>query len=174
MTLPTEIRDREFQKFEDVAGEVAVRTTATVSGGAVEIKDQNSSLKADVETGVSGKNGLVVIIDEKARSVVGVYGSAVIAPSGSATLATFTVPALKRFVFSGAIVGGGESAEFSFLISASTICLVRNSGSTRTLMVAFPTAPEASAAAVVVISATNVSLRTKTFEATISGYTVDA
>lgn len=64
MVLPTEIRDREFQKFEDVSGEVTVRTKVVNVGnitiGAVEIKDQNSSLKADVEAGGAGKNGLVV------------------------------------------------------------------------------------------------------------------
>lgn len=62
MALPTEIRDREFQKFEDVAGEVTVRTkivAGDIEIGAVEIKDGNSDLRADVEAG-SSKNGLVV------------------------------------------------------------------------------------------------------------------
>ena len=177
MALPDEIKDREFQKFEDVNGEVAVRTTLTVGDieiGAVEIKDGDSNLRADVEAGVSGKNGIVVIIDEKTRSIVSVFGSAVISPSATSTLATFTVPSGKRFIFSGGIVGGGESAEFSFIVASATVCLVRNSGSNRTIVVLFPTAPEASASAVIDLKAKNVSLKTKTFEATISGYTVDA
>ena len=56
MTLPTHKGDREYQKFtEDDSGNVAVRTTATLETGdieigAVEIKNHDSDTRVEVNS----------------------------------------------------------------------------------------------------------------------------
>lgn len=53
MVLPTSYEDRRYNIFEEVSGNVALRTTATISGdvliGAVEIKDADTDVRVDVK-----------------------------------------------------------------------------------------------------------------------------
>jgi len=62
MVLPLDVKDREYKKFVEVDGEVAVRTGLTVEDieiGAVELKDAGSDTRAKVKTDGTD-NALVV------------------------------------------------------------------------------------------------------------------
>jgi len=125
----------------------------------------------------------VILVDESgnpidpestAETKVVIYGSSVVGTGATVTLATYTVPAGKRFIFKGGIIGGSEAGEFTFEINSNTYALVRNSGSIRTIVATFPVPPEASAAAIVDINVKNIGNKTRQFEATLNGYTIDA
>jgi hypothetical protein len=171
----------EGQRYVDVVirpdGKEALAVDAAFSGtislGAVKIADASGSPVANVVPTSGGQNGLVVVTAEVPKSKVTVYGTGMIAPSTTLTLATYTVPSLKRFVYGGAMVGGASSAEFDLRVGMATIAKVRNSGSNRTIVVKFPEEPEASAGTTVEIVAENLSDLARTFEATIFGHTVD-
>jgi hypothetical protein len=121
----------------------------------------------------SGKGGLVVIPMEPAKQKINNFGSSVLAPSAILTIATYTVPALKRFIFAGGTVGGSKAGEFQFIINSGTQCLVRNSGSSRTVQLVFLEPPEASAGSVIEIKAKNIDNTAGSFEALLSGHIVD-
>jgi len=131
--------------------------------------DQQRLIKA-IRTDVDGN--LIVVQIDTYRSKVILYGDEMVAPAATAILATFTVPSGRRFYFKGGLVGGDEYGEFSFEISAGRIGMWRNSGSARSAVITFPEQPEASAGAIITISVTNNSNKTKQFEATIYGYTL--
>lgn len=69
LTLPTDVKDREFNKFvEDGSGNVALRTAITVEDieiGAVEIKDGTTDTRASVDS-----NNALKIFDSVANSLV--------------------------------------------------------------------------------------------------------
>ena len=139
----TDIKGERFvdTKFSGGKNRLCVDAELEVSDiqiGAVEIKDGNSDLRADVEISALGKNGLVVIPTEIAKQSINNFGNAVLAPDASLTLASYTVPVGKRFIFKGGVVGGSGPGAFSFRIASSTQCLVRNSGSNRTIQLNFP------------------------------------
>lgn len=69
MTLPDNIDDREFQKFEEVdTDKVAVRVTldgGDIEIGAVEIKDGNSDQRATVDS-----NGALQVLDQAVAGLI--------------------------------------------------------------------------------------------------------
>jgi len=148
-------------------------SVSSITIGGVYIYDYNSGLGADVIPNDAGQNGLVVVCTSPAKSKVTIYGSGMIAPSGTLTLATYAVPALKRFVWTGAMVGSAAVGEFDLKIGAAVIAKVRNSGSNRTITVKFPEEPEASAGSTVEVVGENIGDLARSFETTIFGYTVD-
>jgi len=177
MTLPQDIRDLEKEKFTELNGEVAVRTTAVIESatfdiGNVKIEDGNSHRLADVEA--VGTSNAIVVQDATSlqKAKINNFGSTIVAVGNTLTLATYTVPSGKTFVFVGGIVGGDEAGEFTFNFGLATIALVRNSGSNRTIVIHFPESPEASATTVVTIKAKNVGNKDKQFEALLSGYVI--
>jgi len=125
-----------------------------------------------IQTDINGN--LIVVSVDTYRSKVIIYGDEVLAPNGTITLASYTVPSGKRFYFKGGLVGGDEAGEFSFEITSGRIGLWRNSGASRSALVNFPEMPEASAGAVIEIRVKNIGIKNKQFEATIYGYTLPA
>ena len=174
---PSQISQRVFNNGDD-AIRVDVVTPlpleATIDLAEVVIKDPDTDQKANVITGQHGLSGLVVITEQIPRSKVTVFGQTVIAPGATVLVATYTVPALKKFFWRGVVVGGGQEGEFDLQISTATQFFIRNSGSIRTVILTFPEDPEASAAATIDVYITNIGDLAKSFEATICGYTVDA
>lgn len=141
--------------------------------GAVELKDRDSNTRADIET-IGNYNGLLVKdVTEFQKQKLNNFGSASVSPGATITLATYNVPAGKRFVYSGGIVGGTEQGEFTFDINLVTQALIRNSGSNPTIQVKFIEPPEASAGAVIELKVKNISNKTRSFEATLSGFLTD-
>lgn len=81
MTLPSALQDREQQKFEEVAGEVAVRTKLV--GGSISITGNSTEAKQDVG------NASLASIDTKLTSPIAVTASFSL-PSGASTSALQT------------------------------------------------------------------------------------
>ncbi len=161
----------------DGTGKKTRMRNVNVSGNLVHqqvvlIADSNDNIinPATAENQTNGSQKVAIVQDPDISKVI-LYGDAMIAPTASAVLATYTVPAGKRFYFKGGLVGGDEYGEFSFEISAGRIGLWRNSGSARSALINFPELPEASASAVIEIVATNNGNKTKQFEATLYGHT---
>jgi len=149
----------------------ALLEASQISIGAVTIKDQNSNTQADVEN--VGLNALVVTFAETIlKTKVVQFGASVVGPGATVTLISYTVPALKTFHWVGAFVGGRESGEFTLQINGATVVLIRNSGSIRTINSKFPEDPEASGSSVVEIKVKNISELSRSFEATLFGYTL--
>lgn len=146
--------------------------SGTISVGAVKIEDGNSGTLADVELTAGGLNGLVVIPQEPARTKVNNFGSAVVAPGATLQLVSYTVPVGMTFTFAGGIIGGTATGEFTFIIGGTTIALIRNSGSNKTIISAFPEMPDAGAGTLVEIKVKNVDNKARTFEATLSGHSI--
>jgi len=140
--------------------------------GAVELKDGDSNTRVDVETVGSYNAVLSQDVVEFQKQKVNNFGSASVAPGATVTLVTLTVPATKRFVYRGGIVGGNDHGKFEFQINSITQATVRNSGSNPTIQVTFIEPPEASTGSVVDLNVTNNSNKTKSFEATLSGYII--
>jgi hypothetical protein len=89
--------------------------TTPISVGAVTIKDPISGDEATVQN-LGGTNALVTIDQSLAsKTVVNVFDSQSIGPGASLSMSNFTVPAGKKLIFSGGIVGGEESATFESL-----------------------------------------------------------
>ena len=173
----------EEQRYVDVIVDVGGKhrlcvdanlTVSEITIGGVYLYDYNSGLGADVIPTAGGYNGLVVVTTEQPKGKVTIYGSSMIAPNSTLTLATYTVPSLKRFVYSGAIIGSASAGEFDLKVGAATVAKVRNSGSNRTIIVKFPEEPEASAGTTIEIVGENIGDLARMFEATIFGYTINA
>ncbi len=176
---PSQIIQRTFDNPDDawrvnvVAGSISI-DPGEINIGAVELKDQNSDNRVDVE--IIGSFNAVITRDaiDFQKTKVNVFGSALVTPGSTLTLVSYVVPVSSVFTFSGGIVGGDESGEFTFEIAASTIALVRNSGSNRTIMLRFLEPPSAGAATLLQIKVKNIGIKPKQFEATLSGYTMPA
>ena len=163
----------DLWRVDVVQGNISI-DPGEINIGAVEIKDHDSTVRLDVEP-VSDYNAIMVrdaIEFQKAK--VNVFGSTSVTPASTVTLATFTVPAGKIFVLTGGIVGGRESGNFEFEVGGSTVAIIRNSGSNPTIQARFNEPPEASAATVINIKVTNDGHKTRPFEATLSGYTINS
>lgn len=159
--------------YYSVANPLPVQMSSDIEIGAVEIKDSNTDTRVDVEP-VGPYNAILTKdITEFQKQKINNFGTATVAPSATITLATYTVPVGKRFIYSGGIVGGTEVGEFYFDINANTQALVRNSGSNPTIQVRFIEAPEASGGSTVDLKVKNISNKTRTYEANLSGYIVD-
>jgi hypothetical protein len=131
--------------------------------------DPSGLIKA-IQTDVYGN--LIVITNPEVHSKVVIYGDQMVGAGATMVLATYTVPASKRFFYKGGLVGGGEEGQFSFEISTARIGLWRNSGSAKSAVITFPEFPEASTGAIITISVKNISNKTRQFEATLYGYTM--
>jgi len=141
--------------------------------GAIEIKDASTNDRTNV-INVGTKNALLVKdITDQQKQKINNFGSANVAPSATVTLATYTVPGGKRFIFTGGIVGGNEIGEFYFMIDVNTIALIRNSGSNPTIVAKLVEQPEASAGSTIDIKVINISNKTRSYEATLNGYLID-
>ena len=138
--------------------------------GAVEIKDSITDERANVVS-IGDKNGIITQnLIEQTKTSVNSFGSAIVSPGLTVTLATYTIASDKAFTFIGGIVGGDESGEFHFEVGGSDIALVRNSGSQRSIIVNFPESQKVGASTVINIKVKNLGNKTKQFEATLSGY----
>lgn len=143
---------------------------ADIQIGAVEIKDGESDTRASVVS-VGANNALIVRnLTEQTKTSVNAFGSALITPGATITLATYTVSVGMSFTFTGGIVGGDEAGEFHFEVGGSDIALVRNSGSQRTIVIKFPEPQVIGASTIINIKAKNIGNKTKPFESTLSGY----
>src|SRR3990167_368230 len=101
----------------------------------------------------------VVISDSTpGASPTNIFGSSMIASGATVVVTSFTVPTSKRFYWDGGFVGGGEQGEFSLKVGGVTRALIRNSGSSPSLLFEFPSrsAPEASATTVIEIEVKNI------------------
>ena len=135
-----EIRKRYFDSTKDavrvdvIDGDITINV-GDIEIGAVEIKDHDSETRVDVEECHDYNALLVKDCMEFQKAKVNVFGSSSVSPSATVTLATYTVPAGKRFFFTGGIVGGDGTGEFEFEVGGSNVALVRNSGSNRTIQI---------------------------------------
>ncbi|MHA1329928.1 MAG: hypothetical protein ACTSR2_02515 [Candidatus Hodarchaeales archaeon] len=147
--------------------------------GAVEIKDGDTDLRADVENQGSLNALVVENATELRKSTVNTYGDAIISFCSSSTLVSYPVPLTKTFKFSGFIVGGQADGEFIIKVNGGIVCKVRNSRASRTLFIWFKNEIQVSAGGTVEIEATNVDngipppFSSKSFEGTINGYTLN-
>lgn len=140
--------------------------------GAVEIKDDTTDTRANVLV-VGGTNAIITRdVIQQTKTSVNSFGSAIITPSATVTLATFTVATGTSFTFVGGMVGGDEVGEFHFEVAGSDIGLFRNSGANRTAIVKFPEPQTVGAGTLINIKATNIGHKSKQFEATVSGYSI--
>jgi hypothetical protein len=111
----------------------------------------------------------VTVTSASSGTSINLFSSTVVAAGNTITLVSYTVPATKSFKFTGGIVGGGEQALFTFDIGGNTIAQIRNSGSNPTIRAELLEKPTASAGTVVSIIVENLSPKSRTFEATLSG-----
>lgn len=107
------------------------------------------------------------------KEKVNVYNSQSIATGATITVSTYTVPVGKKFVFTGATIGGDESGEFLLEVNGSDVALIRNSGSMRTINHKFVEPPEANAGQIVNIKVKNIGRRTTQYETSLCGYIID-
>jgi hypothetical protein len=140
-----------------------------------EIIDEIKNISNKISIQTIGDFNAILSVDvvEFQKSKINVFGSSIIVPSNTLTIASYTVPVGKTFTFSGGIIGGDESGEFYFEIDNNVIALARNSGSNRTIFFKFLEAPTAGSGSVINIRAKNIGHRTKQYEATLSGYTIN-
>lgn len=140
--------------------------------GAVEIKDGETDTRASVIT-QGTTNALVVrTLVEQVKTTVNSFGSAIVNPGITLTLASYTITAGNSFTFQGGIVGGNGSGEFHFEVDGNDIALVRNSGAQPTIKIKFPEPQKISTPVVVNIKVKNIGHTSQPFEATLSGYNV--
>ena len=176
-TSTSQISQRVFDDDDDLIRVSVIKPipleVSDIQIGAVEIKDGDSDTRADVAE-VGGNNGLVVqnAIDQ-AKSKVNIFGSTTVSPGVTVTLATYTVPVGKAFTFTGGIVGGTANGEFHFEIAGSDIAVYRNSGSNPSCQLRFVEPPTATAGSIINIKVKNCDNKTRIFESTLSGYTLD-
>ena len=152
----------------------AALTVTDINIGAVEIKDGDSGTRVDVEEVYDYNAIMVYDAIEYQKTKVNVFGTAMVASGASVVLSSFTVPASKLFNFTSAVVGGAGSGKFELVVNGSTVMVLRNAGADRTKEHKFIETPEANATEVVEIKVTNCSNVSADFEATLSGYTVNA
>jgi len=178
-TSPSQIAQRVFEQADDLIRVSVVKGNISIDPGdiqigAVEIKDGNTDTRATVVACDPNNNALLVksCVDE-VKTKINIFGSTTVAPGSTVTLASYTVAASKAFTFSGGIVGGAAQGEFHFEIAGSDVALYRNSGSNPSVQIRFLEPPTAGAATVINIKVRNLDNKTRSFEATLSGYTVD-
>ena len=90
------------------------------------------------------------------------------------TLVTYTVPVGKTFKLDQAFIGGNGAGVFKVKVNSSTVLTIRNSGSIRTVNAEIKNPMTVSAGGTVDIVAENIEELTKSYEATLGGYTIDA
>lgn len=163
----------DLWRVDVVQGNISI-DPGDIQIGAVEIKDHDSTVRLDVEPVHDFNAILVVDAFQFQKTKINTFGSTSVTPGSTVTLATFTVPAGKVFHFTQATVGGRDAGEFELEVGGSTVAFVRNSGSTQTLDHKFAEPPESSAGTIINIKVTNIGHVTKTFEATLSGFTINA
>lgn len=171
--MPKEdILQRVFDETKDRIRVDAELEVSDIEIGAVEIKDGASDTRVTVITTNNVNSLAVTLYPNPSKAKVTNFGSSSVASGATITLATYTVPASKRFYFMGGMIGGNESGEFTFEINSVVVGLYRNSGSNRSAVVTLLNEPEASSTAVIDIRVKNIGDKTRTFEATLMGYTL--
>ena len=169
-----------FQKEVDVLNDVwdeinhRLRTDAVLNAGdiqigAVELKDWDSTTRADIHT-VGSMNALLVQdVEENQRIVANIYNQINISSSTESTIATYTVPSGKIFKLKQLVIGGNSDGTFKLEVGGSTWAIFRNSASERTKSIKFNEVL-AGQGIIINIKCYNESHQTRTFEATMFGF----
>jgi len=157
---------------DDGINALAVDIRGDIQIGAVELKDGNTDTRVDVENVGSYNAVMAMDVVNYQKQKINIFGSSLVAPGVTVTLATYTVPVGKTFTYSGGIVGGKSMGSFEFVINSITNALVRNSGSNPTIQVKFIEPPEASGNSIIDLRVTNDGDLARQFEATLSGFII--
>jgi len=115
----------------------------------------------------------VTSVDSTGTTTINIFGQSLIAKGATMTLATYTVPAGKKFTFTGGLLGGDGLGIFTFSVNGTTIGVWRNSGSVPSTVLKFIESLDISATGLAEIKVKNDNGKPRTFEVTLSGYNID-
>lgn len=147
-------------------------TVGDIQIGAVEIKDHDSGVRADVLS-VGSTNGLVIYdgLEEEKIPYLG-FGEKIIGASATDTLISKTVTVGKKLYIESITCGGNEYGKFFLFVNTTKRMIMRNSGSNPTIIFKFDKALIFNGGDTIELKAENIYHQTKTYEGNIVGYEV--
>lgn len=175
--MPESIRDENTGVTLQVNDDGSINTKSAlilssvdIQIGAVELKDESSSTRANVIDAGTYNALITRDADEAQKTPICVYDSELIGTSATLTMSTHTATTGKIFNWKGVILTGEEIGQFEMLVGTASKAVWRNSGSEQGREITFPEPLKLTAGQVANVKVSNLSKKSKMYYTTILGY----